>query len=134
MAINHRQPDRVPVDLGATPSSGISAIAYDKLKKHIGMDSHPTLIYDLVQQLAQPHMQVLNEFGVDVVDAGRAFNTSANDWYDVQLPGGAPARYPTWFHPQLMDNGEWVAKTADGTPIAKMPSGGTFFDNRGQFT
>jgi uroporphyrinogen decarboxylase len=30
MAINHREPDRVPVDLGATPSSGISAIGYDK--------------------------------------------------------------------------------------------------------
>jgi len=127
-AINHREPDRVPVDLGATPSSGISAIAYDKLKKHIGMDSHPTLIYDVVQQLAQPHMQMLDKFGVDVVDAGRAFNTSVDDWYDVQLPGGAPARYPTWFRPRLMDNGEWVAKSTDGTPIAKMLSGGTFFD------
>ncbi len=31
-AIEHRQPDRVPVDLGATPSSGISAIAYGNLK------------------------------------------------------------------------------------------------------
>jgi len=128
MAINHREPDRVPVDLGATPSSGISALGYDKLKKLIGMDSHPTLVYDVVQQLAQPHMQVLDKFGVDVVDAGRAFNASVDDWYDVQLLGGVPARYPTWFRPQLMDNGEWVAKAADGTPIAKMPSSGTFFD------
>lgn len=30
--IEHRQPDRVPVDLGAPPSSGISAIAYGNLK------------------------------------------------------------------------------------------------------
>ena len=36
-AIEHRQPDRVPVDLGATPSSGISAIAYGNLKKHLGI-------------------------------------------------------------------------------------------------
>ena len=35
-AIDHREPDRVPVDLGATPSSGISAIAYGKLKRHLG--------------------------------------------------------------------------------------------------
>jgi len=28
----HPQPDRVPVDLGATPSSGISAIAYGNLR------------------------------------------------------------------------------------------------------
>ena len=26
-AIEHRTPDRIPLDLGATPSSGISAVA-----------------------------------------------------------------------------------------------------------
>ncbi len=36
-AIEHRQPDRVPLDLGATPSSGISAIAYGNLKRHLGL-------------------------------------------------------------------------------------------------
>ena len=32
---DHMQPDRVPVDMGATPSSGISAIAYSNLVQHI---------------------------------------------------------------------------------------------------
>jgi uroporphyrinogen decarboxylase len=32
-AIRHQEPDGVPVDLGATPSSGISAIAYGNLKQ-----------------------------------------------------------------------------------------------------
>jgi uroporphyrinogen decarboxylase len=36
-AIEHREPDRVPVDLGATPRSGISAIAYGNLKAHLGI-------------------------------------------------------------------------------------------------
>jgi uroporphyrinogen decarboxylase len=27
-AIRHQEPDGIPVDLGATPSTGISAIAY----------------------------------------------------------------------------------------------------------
>jgi hypothetical protein len=31
-AINHQEPDRVPLDLGATRQSGISASAYHKLK------------------------------------------------------------------------------------------------------
>jgi ABC-type spermidine/putrescine transport system permease subunit II len=30
-AIEHREPDTVPVDLGATPSSGISAIGYNSM-------------------------------------------------------------------------------------------------------
>jgi len=51
-AIEHRQPDRVPVDLGATPSSGISAIAYGNLKRHLGLMQGSTRVYDVVQQLA----------------------------------------------------------------------------------
>ncbi len=73
-AINHQTPDKVPVDLGATPSSGISAIAYSNLVKHIGMPELPVQIYDVVQQLAQPDMKVLDKFGVDVLDIGREFN------------------------------------------------------------
>ena len=51
-AIEHREPDRVPVDLGSTPSSGISAIAYGNLKQHLGLTQGNTLVYDVVQQLA----------------------------------------------------------------------------------
>jgi uroporphyrinogen decarboxylase len=58
-AIEHRQPDRVPVDLGATPSSGISAIADGNLKRHLGITTGHTQIYDVVQQLAQPEGAVL---------------------------------------------------------------------------
>ena len=58
-AIEHRQPDRIPIDLGATPSSGMSAIAYGNLKKHLNMTAGHTRIYDVVQQLAQPEEEVL---------------------------------------------------------------------------
>ncbi|MHC4517968.1 MAG: uroporphyrinogen decarboxylase family protein, partial [Planctomycetota bacterium] len=53
-AIDHKEPDRVPVDLGATASSGISAIAYGRLKTHLRRNRGHTRIYDVVQQLAQP--------------------------------------------------------------------------------
>jgi len=40
-AIAHQTPDRIPVDLGATPSSGISAIAYSNLATSIkGLGEH----------------------------------------------------------------------------------------------
>ena len=48
--IAHREPDRVPVDLGCPPSSGISAIAYGRLKEHLGIRHGRTLVYDVVQQ------------------------------------------------------------------------------------
>ena len=58
-AIEHRDPDRVPVDLGSTPSSGISAIAYGNLKRHLGISNGHTRVYDVAQQVAQPAQQVI---------------------------------------------------------------------------
>lgn len=96
-AINHQQPDQVPIDLGSNPSSGISAMAYNKLKPALGIFGGHTRVYDVVQQLAQPEDAVLDTFGVDVIDIGRAFNTSESNWYDIILPDGSAAQYPSWF-------------------------------------
>ncbi|MBT3191419.1 MAG: methyltransferase [Verrucomicrobia bacterium] len=127
-AIEHREPDRVPVDIGATPSSGISAMAYGNLKTHLGIEGGHTRIYDVVQQLAQPEDAVLDRLGVDVVDVGRAFNNADTDWYDIQTADGQTAQYPTWFRPQRCDNGSWSAQLQNGTEIAHMPAGGAFYD------
>jgi uroporphyrinogen decarboxylase len=127
-AIEHREPDRVPVDLGATPSSGISAIAYGRLKQHLGITDGHTRVYDVVQQIAQPEDGILDRFGIDVLDVGRAFNRGDADWHDVQLPDGQRALYPASFHPEPRPDGSWIARSPDGVAIARMPAGGTFFD------
>ena len=127
-AIDHREPDRVPIDLGSTPSSGISAIAYTNLKKHLGINQGHTRIYDVVQQLAQPEESILSQLNIDVIDIGRTFNTLDNDWYDIKTADGGSAQYPTWFKPTLHTDGSYTAHAADGTEIAKMPSEATFYD------
>ena len=127
-AISHKTPDHVPLDLGATPSSGISAIAYNNLKNHLGMKAGHTRVYDVVQQVAQPEDSILDMFGVDVIDIGRAFNESDGDWYDVTLSDGSAAQYPLWFRPTLMPDGSRNVYDGDGERIARMPSGASFFD------
>jgi uroporphyrinogen decarboxylase len=116
------------VDLGSTPSSGISAIAYNNLKRHLRIEQGTTRVYDVVQQLAQPEDVILSRFGVDVLDIGRTFNTSDADWYDITLSDGSIGQYPIWFQPIHQPDGSWNAFTADGNPIAKMPATGAFFD------
>jgi len=128
-AIDHRTPDRVPVDLGATPSSGISAIAYSNLIKYLKRGDLPVQIYDVVQQLAQPAMMILDSFGVDVLDIGRAFNEKPSDWKRTTLVNGAPAFYPRWFRPVKLQDGSYQTYDDDGkTVLSRMPVGGTFFD------
>ncbi len=128
-AIAHGTPDRVPVDMGSTPSSGISAIAYSNLLQYIGRTDLPILIYDVVQQLAQPDDAIISRFGIDVIDIGRAFNASLSDWYPIRLQNGATGYYPVWFHPQLREDGAWCTYDDDGKRLlSMMPEGATFFD------
>jgi len=128
-AISHRQPDKVPVDMGATPSSGISAIAYSNLLKHIGQPDLPVHIYDVVQQLAQPDISILDRFGVDVLDIGRTFNNLPTDWYSFKMVNGADAWYPNWFHPVSQPDGSFLTFDDDGKRVlSRMPVGATFFD------
>lgn len=127
-AIAHKETDRVPVDLGATPSSGISAIAYGRLKQHLGIHDGHTRVYDVVQQLAQPEEPILRRYGIDVVDIGRTFDTENDDWYPVRLFDGSTAQYPKWFRPTPTAGGGWEVYAQDGTPIAIQLKDMNFYD------
>jgi len=126
-SIAHKEPNRVPVDIGSTPSSGISAVAYKNLMDYMGIDGH-TRIYDVVQQLAQPEDWFIERFKIDILDIGRSFNTSDEDWYEITMPNGKKGEYPRWFKPIKQKDGDWYAYDKDGTLIAKMPAGAAFFD------
>jgi len=125
-SISHKQPDRVPVDLGATPSSGISALAYSNLLKYLKIDIKPK-IYDVVQQVAEPDDVIIDKFGVDVLDVGRSFNTDPKKWYDITLQNGELAMYPLWFNPVMNGKGGYDGYK-NNEIIARMPQGATFFD------
>lgn len=126
-AISHKQPDRIPVDLGATPSSGISAVAYHNLIKYLGLNlkNH---VYDVIQEVTQPEMELLDLFKVDVVDIGRYFNNYESYWHDLELIKGVQGLYPKWFNPEKQSDGSWLAPGPTGEFIGKMPVGATFFD------
>lgn len=127
-SMRHKEPDQVPVDLGSTTSSGISAIAYHNLKSYLGIDVGHTRVFDVVQQLAQIEPVVLDRFGIDTVNVGDAFNRDSQEWYDHVLPDGTPVQFPDWFKPVVRPNGAWDIVTTDGVQIATMPQGATFFD------
>jgi uroporphyrinogen decarboxylase len=126
LSINHKQPDKVPIDLGSSTVTGISAIAYNNLKKHLKIEN-TTRVFDVVQQLACVDMEIIDLFGVDALDINR-LSTENNDWYEVKLADGSKAEYPKWFRPVKADDGSWYTKDEDGTVLSKMPAGAAFFD------
>ena len=126
-AVNHREPDRAPIDLGGHRSSGIMAIAYSKLKQHLGITSGDVYVYDVIQQLAIVEPEVLDRFGVDVVELGRGFSLAADDWRDWVLPDGTPCKVPSFIHPVKVGN-DWHVYHADGTLITIQKEGSLYFE------
>ncbi|MBI5083076.1 MAG: methyltransferase, partial [Acidobacteria bacterium] len=68
--LNHQEPDRIALDLSGHRSSGISAVAYPKLRAALGLPPRPVYVYDPVQQLAIVDEDVLDRFGVDTIELG----------------------------------------------------------------
>ena len=64
-ALNHREPDRVPIDLGGTTTSTISAVALENLKVHLNIRSETRLMSPIFLT-AYPDDQLIQRFGVDV--------------------------------------------------------------------
>jgi len=110
-ALNHREPDRVPIDFGAMRSTGIMAVEYNRLKKHLNRNEGQTFVYDLFQQLAEPEGWILDLFHADVVQLHRlrpAFGFSITERRGGVLPDGSPCTYPADFQPVPHGDGEAI--------------------------
>ncbi|MCE5258534.1 MAG: methyltransferase [Chloroflexi bacterium] len=127
-ALNHRQPDRVPVDLGGHRSSGMMAIAYARLKQAMGITSGDIYVYDMVQQLAIIESPILDAFGIDTIELGRGFDLFPADWRAWALPDGTPCKIPAFIEPHRMPDGGWGIYHADGTLIGIQKPGCLYFE------
>jgi len=126
-ALNHSQPDRVPVDLSGHRSSGIAAIAYNKLRKHLQLPTKPIRVYDVIQQLAIVDEDVLERFQVDTIEMGRGFALEEDDWQEWPLPDGTPALVPAWTKLERQGN-RWVILSEGGRELGHMPDGSLYFE------
>ncbi|MCX6359997.1 MAG: hypothetical protein NT029_09330 [Armatimonadetes bacterium] len=108
-ALSFEATDRLPRDLGAMRSTGISAFAYPKLVEALGLPYRRPRVHDTHQMLALPDLDVLDALGCDVVtiDGGvtNAFD-EPEKWHDADFGGRLPARVQ---HP------ETFSTDADGT-------------------
>lgn len=125
-ALAHKQPDKVPIDLGAMRSTGIMAIAYNRLKKYLGIRGGSTRVYDVGQQLAEPEPEVLQRFEVDVIDLANTLGQESDDWLEWPLPDGSAGHIHRLYYP-VRKNSDWLLM--DGARIsARMPPGCLYFE------
>ena len=130
-ALNHQEPDRMPIDFGAMRSTGIAAIAYNRLKAHLGIAGGATRVYDTGQQLAEVEESVRERFGVDVIDLACTFPDAPipnPTWAPWTLPDGSAGLRPTEWNPEPDGAGGWLVRNERGIVTHQMPAGCLYFE------
>lgn len=122
--LNHHEPDMIPLDLGGTESSGITGIAYNRLRKHLGLGTGATQIFDVFQQIAKIENDVRSIIKQDTIP----LLFEPVEWKPFSLPDDSHCLIPEKWNPDLDDNGDWIVRNPDGTVCARMPYGGYYFE------
>ena len=128
-ALNHEEPDRIPIDLGGN-QTGIHKFAYQALLKHLGIKDDLEIM-DAVQGLAKPCEAVLERFHVDTryISAkgpdsfkGGIVQNRRNDrlWHDLKDEFGVVWSMPE-DHPYYMDISHNPLANATIKDIAEYP-------------
>ena len=132
-ALSHKEPDLVPIDFGGTKVTGISAIAYNRLKEHLGFKGEKIRLYDIKQQLADPEPDLIKLMGGDVIQlyplkTNAEHNIKVNKWKKGKLSNGVECMVPEEYNPIDGKNGR-LEIWEDGHLKAFLPKGGIYFDN-----
>lgn len=132
MAVNHEEPDRVPIDFGGSRVTGIGAIAYRNLLHHLGR-TEEIRVYDIKQQLAEPSLEVINRLGGDVVQLHRLGPTTAmpflavDEWKPGQLTDGSPCKVPAAYEEHHQPGGA-IEVVHGGQVFARRSPESLYFD------
>ncbi len=67
VALDHKEPDRVPIDLGGSVVTSIGITPYKALRRHLGLPEKEIRTAELVQQIAFVDEDVMEMLGADVL-------------------------------------------------------------------
>ena len=122
--LNHREPDMIPLDLGGTESSGITGIAYNRLRKHLGLRTGETQIFDVFQQITKIEDDLRSLIKPDTVP----LLFEPEEWKPFSLPDDSHCSIPEKWNPERDGDGDWIVRDPEGVVCARMPSGGYYFE------
>jgi uroporphyrinogen decarboxylase len=131
-SLNHCEPDRVPIDFGASRITGIAAIAYHNLLRNLGKQEE-VRIYDIKQQLAEPSLEVVERMHGDVVQISRLGPTTCmpflrvDEWKSGQMVDGTPCLVPVDYDVRNQPDGT-LEIYHEGKLWARRTSGALYFD------
>jgi hypothetical protein len=132
--LNHQEPDRLVVDFGASPVTGIHVLLVEKLRDHFGLEKKPVKVSEPFQMLGEVDEELQEAMGVDVVGVSPSsdmFGNPMKDWKEWRTPWDQVVLVPGSFTVSVDENGDtlmYPQGDPDVPPSAKMPKVAYFFD------
>lgn len=134
-ALNHRAPDRIPLDLGASAVTGMHVSSVYLLRQALKLDppGAPVKVVEPYQMLGEIAPDLVETLGVDVLPLGKRetlFGFRNVGWQPWNV-NGTPVLVPEGFNTRPEPDGS-ILMYPDGDrsapPSGKMPAGGYYFD------
>jgi hypothetical protein len=136
LAFEHNEPDRVPVDLGATGVTGMHVSTVYLLRQALGLDTPgtPVKILHPAQMLGEIKPDLMDALGIDCVmlaGTGTSFGYKLEGWKKWRTFDGTPVLVPAGFNTAIEPDGsllQYPQGDRSAEPSARMPAGGFYFD------
>lgn len=125
--LEHKEPDRIPLDLGGMDCSGITGMAYNRLRNYWGIKEGGTRIYNVVLQVALVEPAVLRRISADVMPISLRISAQKR-WKPWLLSDGSSCQVPEDFNLQRLPDGSSVLRDKENRIVYKMPPDGYYFD------
>jgi hypothetical protein len=134
-ALAHRQPDKIPIDLGGTAVTGIHVLAVENLRRFYGLEQRPVRVNDPYQMLGEVEEDLRDAMGLDVIGMypkNTMFGFPLENWKEWRAPWGQELLVPGDF--QTVPDGEGgvlIYPEGDRSAPASghMPAASYFFDS-----
>ena len=136
LALAHREPDRVPLDLAGSPVSGMHACSVYLLRQALQLDppGTPVKVVEPYQLLGEIKPDLAEALGVDVVALGMPttmFGFRNEGWRPWTFHDGTPLLVPEGFNTDPAPDGSTLMYPKGDRSVAasgRMPAGGYYFD------
>jgi len=135
-ALNHQQPDRVPVDFGSTAVTGIHVSVVTRLRRAVlGDRDYRVKVIEPYQMLGEVDEELRKALGIDVIGIAprkTLFGFENKNFKPFTLFDGTEVLVPESFNTTADTNGDLLIYPEGDTavpPSGRMPKGGHFFDS-----
>jgi hypothetical protein len=132
--LNHKEPERLVVDFGATAVTGIHALVVEQLRNHFGLEKKPVTVHEPYQMLGRVDEDLREAMGVDVTGLygpENMFGHRQEDWKEWRTPWGQLVMVPGAFHTSPDGTGGIFVYPRGDVSVpasARMPGAAYFFD------